>query len=799
MMLKNYLKVALRNLSRTKIFSLINITGLAIGMAGTLMILMYVTNELSYENFHKNRKQIYRVSVEFGEKDNTMRFAAVMPALAPALVEEVPEVINAVRFERDEHALLEYEERKFNEQNFFFADPSVFEIFSFSMIKGSRQTALNDPFSTVITERAAQKYFGDEEPVGKSMIYNQKYPLNITGVIKNLPANTHLKCDFLVSYSSLETLGKTPEKPWNVFGDTYTYLLLKKGTSPSNLEQQIHNLLEKNTSESFAETIQFGLMKLSDIHLKSEVIVDLAPRGNLTYVYVFSSVALLVLLIACFNFMNLSTARSLKRIKEVGMRKVLGARRSQLVRQFLGESLVITLLSVFFAFVLFEILYPRLNDFLENSLSTGQQNFQYVFILIPAVVLVVGLLAGSYPAFYLSRYQPVQALTDRYAPLSSRSVFRKILVIAQFAMAVILIIGTTVIYKQLDFMKNSDLGFKKQNVVLVNFRPRHPQFKGKYSVMLDQFRQYSHVLSAAGAYTIPGRFSKETKTIQRKVETGIQQFSIQAISVDFDYVDAMGMEIIQGRNFSEEILTDGERGMLLNQEAVRQMNLAEPLGEKFIVPGRGGQREMTVIGVVKDFHVYTLKKKIEPLMLYIHPDYFYTVAVRIRPEDTQGTLAFLEKTWKDIFPDSSFHYTFLEDAYHSLYTSEEKISQLLSLFSGLAVFVACLGLFGLASYMTEQRHKEIGIRKVLGAGVSGLVGLLSKDFTKSVLIANVFAWPVAYYAMNRWLQNYAYRINLGVWMFVGAGLLVLAIALLTVSFQSIKAALANPVESLRYE
>ena len=799
MMLKNYLKVALRNLSRTKIFSLINITGLAIGMAGTLMILMYVTNELSYENFHKNRKQIYRVSVEFGEKDNTMRFAAVMPALAPALVEEVPEVINAVRFERDEHALLEYEERKFNEQNFFFADPSVFEIFSFSMIKGSRQTALNDPFSTVITERAAQKYFGDEEPVGKSMIYNQKYPLNITGVIKNLPANTHLKCDFLVSYSSLETLGKTPEKPWNVFGDTYTYLLLKKGTSPSNLEQQIHNLLEKNTSESFAETIQFGLMKLSDIHLKSEVIVDLAPRGNLAYVYVFSSVALLVLLIACFNFMNLSTARSLKRIKEVGMRKVLGARRSQLVKQFLGESLVITLLSVFFAFVLFEILYPRLNDFLENSLSTGQQNFQYVFILIPAVVLVVGLLAGSYPAFYLSRYQPVQALTDRYAPLSSRSVFRKILVIAQFAMAVILIIGTTVIYKQLDFMKNSDLGFKKQNVVLVNFRPRHPQFKGKYSVMLDQFRQYSHVLSAAGAYTIPGRFSKETKTIQRKVETGIQQFSIQAISVDFDYVDAMGMEIIQGRNFSEEILTDGERGMLLNQEAVRQMNLAEPLGEKFIVPGRGGQREMTVIGVVKDFHVYTLKKKIEPLMLYIHPDYFYTVAVRIRPEDTQGTLAFLEKTWKDIFPDSSFHYTFLEDAYHSLYTSEEKISQLLSLFSGLAVFVACLGLFGLASYMTEQRHKEIGIRKVLGAGVSGLVGLLSKDFTKSVLIANVFAWPVAYYAMNRWLQNYAYRINLGVWMFVGAGLLVLAIALLTVSFQSIKAALANPVESLRYE
>ncbi len=799
-MLKNYLKVALRNISRTKIFSLINITGLAIGMAGTLMILMYVTNELSYENFHKNRKRIYRVSVEFGEKDNTMRFAAAMPALGPALVEEVPEVINAVRFERDVHALLEYGERKFNEQNFFFADPSVFEVFSFSMIKGSEQTALDDPLSTVITERAAQKYFGDEEPVGKSMMYNQKYPLNITGVIKDIPANTHLMCDFLVSYSSLETLGKTPEKPWNIFGDTYTYLLLKeKGVSQSNLEHQIHDLLKKNTSESFAEMIQFDLMSLSDIHLKSKAIVDLAPRGNLTYVYVFSSVALLVLLIACFNFMNLSTARSLKRIKEVGMRKVLGASRSQLVKQFLGESLVITLFGVVLAFVLFEIFYPLLNDFLENSLSLSQQNFKYVFLLIPVVVLVVGLLAGSYPAFYLSKYLPLHAMKDLYVPVSGRSMFRKILVIAQFAMAVILIIGTTVIYRQLDFMRNSDLGFKKQNVVLVNFRPKHPKFKGKYSVMLNQFKQHPQVLSVAGAYTVPGRFSKETKTIQRKAETGIQRFSIQAISVDFDYVDSMGMEIVQGRNFSREILTDEGSGMLLNQEAVRHMNLIEPLGEKFTVPGRGGQREMTVVGIVKDFHVYSLKKKIEPLMLYIHPDYFYTVAVRIRPMDTQGTLGFMERTWKDIFPDSSFNYTFLEDAYHRLYTGEEKISQLLSLFSGLAVFVACLGLFGLASYMAEQRHKEIGIRKVLGANVSSILGLLSKDFTKSVLIANVFAWPVAYYAMNRWLQNYAYRINLGVWMFVGAGLLVLAIALLTVSFQSIKAALSNPVESLRYE
>jgi putative ABC transport system permease protein len=798
-MLKSYLKVALRNISRTKLFSLINITGLAIGIAGTLMILMYVANELSYENFHKNRKQIYRVSVEFGEKGSTMKFPGAMPALAPALLEEAPDVVNAVRFERDDHATLEYNQKKFNEQNFFFADPSVFDVFSFTMMRGSTKEALIDPFSTVITKNMAQKYFGQDDPIGKSILYNTKYPLKITGIIENIPANTHLKCDFMVSYSSLKPMGKAPERPWNVFGDTYVYLLIRKGTSLKNLEQQIHSLLQKNTSENFAKIINFSLMRLSDIHLKSETIVDLAPRGNLTYVYVFSSVAALVLLIACFNFMNLSTARSLKRIKEVGMRKVLGARRSQLIKQFLGESLIITLLAVILAFVLFELFYPILNSFLENRLSISQQNFKYLFLLVPLVILIVGILAGSYPAFYLSRYQPIQAMTDRSAPFPSKSVFRKILVIAQFTMAIILIIGTMIIFKQLDFMKNSDLGFKKQNVVLINFQPRNPNFKGKYPVLMNQFKQYPQIVSVSGAYTVPGRFSKETKTIQRETETGIERFSIQAIAVDYDYVDSMGMEVVQGRNFSRKMLTDEKSAILLNQEAVKMFNLAQPIGEKFMVPGREGPKEMTVIGVVKDFHVYSLKQKIEALMLYINPDYFFSIAVRIHPENAQKTVAFLEKTWKDIFPDSPFDYIFLEDAYHRLYISEEKISQLLTLFSGLAVFVACLGLFGLASYMAEQRHKEIGIRKVLGADISGILLLLSKDFTKSVLMANVIAWPVAYYAMNKWLQNYAYRISLGLWMFVAAGLLILAISLFTVSYQALKAALANPVDSIRYE
>ena len=798
-MFKNYIKVALRNILKTKFFSLINIAGLAIGMAVTLMILMYVTNELSYENFHKNRKQIYRVTVAFGEEYSKMRFAGAMPALGPALIEEMPEVLNAVRFDQDANPMLEHEGDKYHEQNFFFADPSVFDVFSFSLIRGNKETALLDPFTMVITQDIAEKYFDREDPIGKTVIYNSEYPIQITGVIKNIPANTHLKCNFLVSYSSLEPLGRVPESPWNVFGDTYTYLFLKRNTLASELRGKMQSLLERNTSADFARMIDLGLLKLTDIHMKSRAIVDLAPKGNMTYVYVFSSVAFLILLIACFNFINLSTARSLKRMKEVGMRKTLGARRAQIIKQLLGESMLITLFAVALAVFLFELFYPMLNAFLENSLSIAHQNFRDLIVLVPVIAIIVGILAGSYPSFYLSRYRPIQALSDKLAPISGRSSFRKILVISQFTMAIVLIVGTIVIFRQLDFMKNSDLGFKKENAVILNFRPKNPQFKGKYAVLTDQFQQHPQVVSTAGAYTIPGRFSKETKTIWKETGPSIQKFSIQAIAVDFDYVQSMGMDVVEGRNFSKVIPTDERGGMLLNEQAVKQFNLRDPVGDKFKVPGSGGAKEMTVLGIVRDFHVYSLKQKIEPLMLYINPDYFYTIAVRIRPENIQATIAYLEETWKNILPDTTFNYTFLEDAYHQLYISEEKVSQLLTLFSGLAIFVACLGLFGLASFMAVQRHKEIGIRKVLGADVTRIVFLLSKDFTKNVLIANILSWPLAYFVMTRWLQNYAYRINIGIWPYLAAGSGVLLTALLTVGYQAIKASLADPVDSLRYE
>lgn len=797
-MLRNYLKVGLRNLRRTTFFSLINITGLAIGMAGTLMILMYVANELSYENFHKNRKQIYRLSVEFGEKGNTMKFAGAMPALAPAAIEEFPEVLNAVRFYRDEHAVIQNQNQKFSEPNVFFADSSVFDVFTFPLVEGRAETSLSEPFSVVLTISEAAKFFGHVNPIGKTLLYNNEIPLKITGIMQDIPANTHLNCEYLISFSSLQSLGKLREQPWKVFGDIYTYLYLGKDTNISQITQKIFSLLKRNTDEKFASIIKFDLLNLSDIHMKSDAIVDLAPRGNMSFIYIFTSVAFLILLIACFNFVNLSTARSLKRSKEVSMRKVLGARRFQLIKQFMGESLIMTILAVILAFVLFELFYPLLNSFLENSLSSGQQSYQYLYFLIPFIVFVVGVLAGFYPALFLSRHQPVHALTD-WPPPARKFNFRRISVVIQFSMALILIIGTLVIFKQLHFMKNSELGFEKQNVVLLNFQPKDPDYKGKYSVLLNQFHQYPQVQSISGAYTIPGRVSKETKTIRMKTDIEIHDYTIQAISVDHGYVDSMGMEILRGRDFDKDISSDETQAILINEAAVNQFGLNKPVGQKFQVPGRGGVKEMVVIGVVKNFHIYSFKQKIEPLMLYINPEYFYTIAVKISPQNTENTLALLENTWEDIFPASRFNYTFLEDSYASLYASEEKIFQLLTLFAGLAIFVACLGLFGLASYMAEQRHKEIGIRKVLGADVSSILALLSKDFTKSVLIANLIAWPAAYFIMHKWLQNYAYRIDLNIGIFILAGFAVLIFALLTVSFQAVKAALTDPVESIRYE
>jgi len=796
-MLRNYLKIALRNLIRHKAYSFINISGLAIGITGALLILMYVGNELSYETFHKNRDRIYRAAVDFGGKGNKMRLAGAMPALAPAVIDHLPEIETAVRFRRDTKAKIKFDSNTFKEQNLFFVDPAVFEIFSFTLKQGNEEFALSQPFSMVITEDLARKYFGVEDAIGKTVIYNGNYSLRVTGILKNIPPNTHLNCEIMVSYASLASMG-TDVKSWNSFGQDYTYLLLKKGTDAKSLQPKLRELLRKNSSDAFANMIDFNLQALTDIHTNHDTVGDLGPKGNKIYISIFSMVALLLLLIACLNFVNLSTARSLKRLREVGMRKVLGAIRFQLIAQFLGESFLVVIFSVILALGLFELFYPALNSFLENSLVISEQNYKFLYFLIPGVAILVAILAGSYPAFFISRYRPAESLKN-VLPTLKPSTLRRTLVIVQFAISIVLIIGCVVVFKQLYFMKNSDPGFERKNVLIFDLSHGEQGAWQKYSVLKKQFLQNPNVLSISGAYSVPGIQNTEKKGISKVGAPPEEITMIQSLAVDYDYVETMKLDLVQGRNFSVSFATDAKEAVVLNQAAVRQLQLNQPIGEELMLPVKDGMTKVRVIGVIRDFHLYSFKEKIESLLLYINPDYYYLMAVKIRPENVRTTLTALEEIWKQVLWDMPFHYTYLEDTYNSLYLAEEKISRLLAIFAGLAVFVACLGLFGLVSFMTERRSKEVGIRKVLGATVKRVIMLLLSDFTKWILLANFLAWPVGYFIMRRWLQNFAYHIEISWWVFVLAGGLALGIALLTVSTQAVRAALANPVEALRYE
>ena len=798
-MFPNYLKVALRNIRRYKGYAFINVTGLAIGMACTLMILVYVANELSFENFHALRKRIYRVETDFGTGTGQIRFAGAMEALGPAMKARIPGVEDAVRLQWDSEARIRIGDQTFQEKNFFFAEPTIFDVFSFSMTRGNPSAVLHEPFSAVISETLAEKYFGQENPIGKVFDYHDNHTIQVRGVMRDVPMNTHLRCDILVSYASLESMGRASANPWMRVGEVFTYLLLKEQTLPAGLIDKMNELLVENSNPFFAKLITFHLRPIGDIYMNSEAIVDLGPKGNRNYVVVFSIVACFMLVIACFNFMNLATAHSMRRMKEVGMRKALGAKRFQLIRQFLGESLIIAFIAVVFGLLLFELGYPVLNTFLQNHLSIGRQHYWYLFMLIPGMTLIVGLLAGSYPAFSLSRFTPVEGLDNRGSSPSKPSTLRKVLVIAQFTLSIGLIAGTTVIFKQLHFMQTTDLGFSERDILVIPFKTEGVEGKETYNLLRDRLLQKADVMAVSGAYAFPGILSKETKTVQRPGGGNQDPFTMQSMAVDYDFASVMGLDILQGRNFSRTVSTDEQRGVLINQEAVNRLQFSEPVGEKLIIPVAGEAIEVTVLGVVRDFHIQSLREKIGPLLLYINPNKFNYVAVRFRPDKRGSTLGAVESVWNTVLLDVPYSSYYLEDQYRSLYRSEEKIGQLLTVFSFLAIFVSCLGLYGLVSFITTRRTKEIGIRKVLGASVPKVVLLFTGNFIRWILVSNVMAWIGSYFFMSRWLQNYAYRIPIRVWIFIPAGVLTLVVALLTISYQAVRAALTNPVETLKYE
>ncbi len=791
-MFKNYLKVVLRNIAKHKGYTFINIAGLAIGLGCCILILLYIQVELSYDRFHQNADQIYRVVSEFGEKGSARLGANTSYPIAPNLKADFPEVLEAVRIRRAFKPIISYEDKIFREDRFFFADSTFLDFFAFPILKGDRKTVLRQPNSLVITEETARRFFGDEEAIGKTFTYDNLFEFRVDAVIHNLPENTHIEFDFL---APIQNLGARSLGRWTTFTQNYTYIRVPKNYAPEDLEAKLPGFTDKHVGDSILQGSIFnlGLQPLTDIHLHSHLKNEIKPNGDIAYVQLLSAIAFFILIIACINFMNLATARSVNRAKEVCIRKVAGAQRGQLIKQFLGETILISLISFLLSLFLIELLLPTFNNLINRELDIRFLIDPLVLLGLVIIVLITGMIAGSYPALFLSKFQPTEALKTKGSTRSPAVRMRQGLVVFQFAISIVLIVCASVVYDQMDYMMEKDLGFDKQQVLVVPI----DQKTGRQSeVIKREFKKNLNVLNATASMLIP---TKRLWTWGIKRETAEKGITIGTYMIDFDFLETYGMEIIAGRNFSKTILTDSTESFLLNEAAVLQLGWATPqqaLGQQ--LNWGNGRRTGSVVGIVKDFHVVSLQERIEPIVFFINPDYYY-LSIKIRADEIQNTLSYIGKSLAKITPYLPFEYFFIDENFDRLHRANERLAQTFGAFSFIAISIACLGLFGLVAFTAEQRTKEIGVRKVLGASIPGIVVLLSKDFAKLIVWALVISAPIAYFAMSDWLQRFAYRIEISWWVFALAGGLALGIALLTVSTQAIRAALANPVESLRYE
>lgn len=798
-MFRNFLKTALNILMRNKFFSSINILGLTLGITACLLIMMYIINELSYESFQKNRQNIYRIALEWGTEGNIMKFAGSMPALAPAINSQVPEVESAVRIRKDYDAIIKNKDnQEIKEENLFFADQGLFDIFSINVREGNPGNALVDPYSVVISKKMVTKYFGVTDPLGQEITYHDT-PLKITGIMDDTPENTHFRCDFLVSYSTLKAMGNTVDQPWNSWGDDLTYILLKNKVPVSSIIPKLNQLLSKNAGDWLASRMKFDIQPLSKIHWETDTRGDIGPKGNKTYVYIFLSAAIFVLLIACLNFLNLSISQYLGRMKEVGIRKTAGAQKSQVIMQFMIESMIIILISTLIAVFLFDSLYLKLYSYLGTTFVLAKSYFIVLSLLVFTIIVIVGAIAGGYPALYISRFNPIEVLKKETSGISRKLTFRRLLVLFQFSISIILLVGTIIIFRQLNYMKNSELGFSKENVVLVNFPGSSQPVNNKYDVLREELLKNSNIRYVSGAYTLPGINSQMNIGVRPAGASTDISVNLQALPADYGFVKSMGLEIIDGRDLSKDYSIDRYGSALLNQSAVSALGLANPVGTELIIPGEEFKNGVKVVGVIKDFHVQSFQNKINPMLIYINPKMYIYVALKVNPQNIDETFGYIKNVWSTILPGISFNYRYLDDAYNNLYKSEEKTGQLLSVFTALALFISCLGLFGFASFIVRKRIKEVGIRKVMGARVSDISSLLSRQFVVWIAASSVIACPVAYLLVNKWLQNFAFRIKIDWWIFLAAICFELVIALLIVGWLSWRTATSNPVEALRYE
>lgn len=788
-MFKNYFKIALRNIIRHKAFSILNIAGLSIGMACSILILLWVQNELCYDRFHANANELYRLTC------NAEDFkAAVTPAgVAEGLQNEMPEIKSTVRISKPATELLSVDTKKFEEKNIFYADSNFLQMFSFNLLKGNRKTALDNPDGILITENMAKKYFGYEEALGKIIRQNNSKNVIVTGILTNPPSNSHLQFDFILPISSIAaTNDDIKNKTWNSF-NFYTYLQLNKNFQPSanNLSKLTKRIKEIYKTHVPDMKVDFQLQPLTAIHLHSDLQIDLPGKGNMQYVNIFFMVALSILLVACINFMNLATARSSRRAKEVGLRKVVGASRSQLIIQFLGESLIISFLSLIIAVGIVYLSLPAFNHLADKDLSFNLLNGK-LWLILTGIALLTGLLSGSYPALLLSGFKPVIVLKGKMKLGIGNLIFRNGLVATQFVVSILLLVGTAVVYKQLSFIKDKNLGFDKSNLLYISM---HGDLWNKQPALKTMLQQNSTTNDYSIVSNLPTNLTSGNVDVQWEGKDPALQVVIPSIDIDENFMNVFQMKMLAGRSFSQSFKGDSSN-YIINETAMRLMgmNINNAIGKSISYSNTKG----AIIGVVKDFNFKPLQYAIDPLVMRFNKDGGYVV-VRAKPGSTEATINALGKISHDLNPAYPFTYNFLDKDLDNLYKGEQQMGSIFKFFALLCIFISCLGLYGLSAFMAEQRTKEIGVRKVLGASVFNIVYLLSGSFARIIAIAIIIAVPLSWLAVNNWLKGFAYRIDVSWIIFLGACLTALFIAMLTISYESIKAAITNPVKSLRSE
>ncbi len=780
----SYVKIALRKIRRHKTYSFINVAGLAVGMSACILILLWIQNELSYDRFHEKADQLFRaVKHERMSNGRTLSYPLFPTGFGPAFKGDYPQVLETVRFRHSRGRIVRVGDNSFYEDNFAFADPELLKIFTFPLLEGNPDTVLSAPSYIVLTEEIAQKYFGEKNPIGQVIQVDGTHEFQVTGILKTIPHNSQIRFDFVVPFIALEQYG-WEMFDWGRYG-IRTYVLLNEHTDYQKFNTQIEGFLKKYVEDTI---MTVSLQPLTRVHLHSAGISASGTDGDIKYVYIFSLIAFFILLMACVNFMNLTTARSENRAREVGVRKVVGAKRRNLIFQFFGESILLSLMAFIFAVGLAQLTLPAFNSLTGKEITFQIFTQPTLFIGLLGIAALTGVIAGSYPALFLSSFHPIKTLRTKFPSGTGGGLFRETLVASQFVLTICLVIATVIVNRQMHYIRNMNLGIEKDHILCLDLKG---SLEDRYQTLKNEISRNTSVIAVTAASDAPAGNHMSISLNDWEGRDTDAHYLLDILSVDQDYLKVFGLNLVEGRFFRAEETNKAEHPIVVNETAIKAMGMKDPIGKRV--------RESRIIGVIKDYHFDSLHNAITPLGMICAPEDYDSLLVKIRPGNLSETIAAIKGSWLEVAPEYPFEFRFLDESIDSLYKNDQKVGKAINLATVLALFIACLGLFGMASFSAEQRTKEIGIRKVFGASIPSIFFLLSKQFSKWVIAANVVAWPVAYFVMSKWLSGFAFHTSLNIVFFVFAAAVALMIAMITVSYQTLKAALANPIHSLRHE